>query len=189
VFCQCTHQGGDWGPCVVRGLVDGRFLVWWVIDNVEWTNSWNPSSFVFSFSSLFSSSFLGLAWELHVRSRERDGWSGVKIDLLWTFMVCIDDSAWFLKSLCCLSCPPFLVIFGALCCDFCGGVLRTSSCEILLRCHVWGPCASLVGHFAPRIHLKWTRFAGFPCCSSSCPRETISSIPLDCERFESIPLR
>jgi hypothetical protein len=21
--CQCTHQGGDWGPCVVRGLVDG----------------------------------------------------------------------------------------------------------------------------------------------------------------------
>jgi hypothetical protein len=26
--CQCTHQGGDWGPCVVRGPVDGRFLVW-----------------------------------------------------------------------------------------------------------------------------------------------------------------
>jgi hypothetical protein len=23
-----------WGPCVVRGPVDGRFLVWWVIDNV-----------------------------------------------------------------------------------------------------------------------------------------------------------
>jgi hypothetical protein len=34
VCCQCTHQGGDWGPCVVRGPVDGRFLVWWVIDNV-----------------------------------------------------------------------------------------------------------------------------------------------------------
>jgi hypothetical protein len=30
----------DWGPCVVRGLVDGRFLVWWVIDNVVWTDSW-----------------------------------------------------------------------------------------------------------------------------------------------------
>jgi hypothetical protein len=27
--CQCTHQGGDWGPCVVRGPADGRFLVWW----------------------------------------------------------------------------------------------------------------------------------------------------------------
>jgi hypothetical protein len=27
-------------PCVVWGPVDGRFLVWWVIDNVVWTNSW-----------------------------------------------------------------------------------------------------------------------------------------------------
>jgi hypothetical protein len=25
VCCQWTHQGGDWGPCVDRGLVDGRF--------------------------------------------------------------------------------------------------------------------------------------------------------------------
>jgi hypothetical protein len=25
---------------VVRGPVDGRFLVWWVIDNIVWTNSW-----------------------------------------------------------------------------------------------------------------------------------------------------
>jgi hypothetical protein len=32
--CQCTYEGGDWGPCVVRGPMDGRFLVWWVIDNV-----------------------------------------------------------------------------------------------------------------------------------------------------------
>jgi hypothetical protein len=27
-------------PCVVRGLVNGRFLVLWVIDNVVWTDSW-----------------------------------------------------------------------------------------------------------------------------------------------------
>jgi hypothetical protein len=27
VCCQCTHQGGDWGPGVVRGPVDGRLLV------------------------------------------------------------------------------------------------------------------------------------------------------------------
>jgi hypothetical protein len=40
VCYQCTHQGGDWGPCVVRGPVDGRFLVWWVIDNIVWTDSW-----------------------------------------------------------------------------------------------------------------------------------------------------
>jgi hypothetical protein len=26
--------------CVVRGPADGRCLVWWVIDNVVWTNSW-----------------------------------------------------------------------------------------------------------------------------------------------------
>jgi hypothetical protein len=40
VCCQCTHQRGDWGPYVVGGPVDGRFLVWWVIDNIVWTNSW-----------------------------------------------------------------------------------------------------------------------------------------------------
>jgi hypothetical protein len=40
VCCQCTHQGGDWGPCLVRGPMDGRLLVWWVIDNVVWTDSW-----------------------------------------------------------------------------------------------------------------------------------------------------
>jgi hypothetical protein len=71
------------------------------------TNSLNPSSFVFSFSFIFSSSFLGLAWELHVRSRKRDGWSGCKLDLVWTFVVCIDDWVWFLKALCCHSRFPF----------------------------------------------------------------------------------
>jgi hypothetical protein len=25
---------------VVRGPVDGRFLVWWAIHNVVWTDSW-----------------------------------------------------------------------------------------------------------------------------------------------------
>jgi hypothetical protein len=33
------HTLPIWGPCVVRGPVDGRFLVWWVIDNVVWTDS------------------------------------------------------------------------------------------------------------------------------------------------------
>jgi hypothetical protein len=70
-------------------------------------NSWNPNSFVFSSSSLFFSSFRGLAWELHVRSRERDGWLGGNLDCVWTFMVCIDDSAWFHKLFYCLSRSPF----------------------------------------------------------------------------------
>jgi hypothetical protein len=39
-----------------------------------------------------------------VRSRERDGCLGGKLDLVRTFMVCIDGSALFLK-----------LIFGALC--------------------------------------------------------------------------
>jgi hypothetical protein len=39
VCYQCFHLGQDWGPCVVQGPVDGRFLVCWVIDNVVWTVS------------------------------------------------------------------------------------------------------------------------------------------------------
>jgi hypothetical protein len=47
-----------------------------------------------------------------VRSRERDGCLGGKLDLVRTFMVCIDGSALFLKVVF----PSFLVlIFGALC--------------------------------------------------------------------------
>jgi hypothetical protein len=36
----CLEHIHSWGPCVVRGQVDGHFLVWWVIDNVVWTNFW-----------------------------------------------------------------------------------------------------------------------------------------------------
>jgi hypothetical protein len=60
------------------------------------------------FSSCFPLVFLGVSLELHVKSRERDGWPGGKLDLVWTFMLCIDDSVWFLKALCCLSRFPFL---------------------------------------------------------------------------------
>jgi hypothetical protein len=37
---EATHVSHMWGPCVVRGPVDGRLLVWWVINNVVWTDSW-----------------------------------------------------------------------------------------------------------------------------------------------------
>jgi hypothetical protein len=47
-----------------------------------------------------------------VRSRERDGCLGGKLDLVRAFMVCIDGSALFLKAVF----PSFFVlIFGALC--------------------------------------------------------------------------
>jgi hypothetical protein len=48
----------------------------------------------------------------------------------------------------------FLVIFGVLFCDFCGVVMRVIFCGILVGCHVWGPCASLAGDFAPRTPLN-----------------------------------
>jgi hypothetical protein len=45
---------------------------------------------------------------------ERVGWLGDKLDLVWTSLVCIDDSAWFLKALLCCSRLFLVVIFGAL---------------------------------------------------------------------------
>jgi hypothetical protein len=47
-----------------------------------------------------------------VRSRERDGCLGGKLDLVRTFMVCIDGSLLFLKVIFLLY---FVLIFGALC--------------------------------------------------------------------------
>jgi hypothetical protein len=47
-----------------------------------------------------------------VRSRERDGCLGGKLDLVPTTMVCIDGSAWFLKV---VFPSSFVLIFGALC--------------------------------------------------------------------------
>jgi hypothetical protein len=47
-----------------------------------------------------------------VRSRDRDGCLGGRLDLVRTFMVCIDGSALFLKVVFPLS---FVLIFGALC--------------------------------------------------------------------------
>jgi hypothetical protein len=48
-----------------------------------------------------------------VRSCEREGWFGGKLDLVWTSLWCIDDSVWFLKAWLCCSCSFFLVIFEA----------------------------------------------------------------------------
>jgi hypothetical protein len=49
-----------------------------------------------------------------MRFCERVEWSGGKLDLVWTSLVCIDDSTWFLKALLCCSRLFLLVIFGAL---------------------------------------------------------------------------
>jgi hypothetical protein len=150
-------------------------------------NSLNPSSLVSQFRPYFSSSFLGLAWELHVRSWETDGCTDGKLDLVRAFLACINNLAWFLKVVCCFSSPLwwfselFIVIFLV---DFWGRFLGD-----FVGCHVWGPCASLAGDFAPKSPLNLTRFGGFSSCSSSCPRETKSPIPPDCEWLGLIPLR
>jgi hypothetical protein len=39
VCCQCTHQG-EIEDRNVRGSVDGCSWLWWVINNVVWTDSW-----------------------------------------------------------------------------------------------------------------------------------------------------
>jgi hypothetical protein len=78
----------------------------------------------------------------------------------------------------------FVAIFGALCWrsfedDFLG-FLWVSRMRILCL---------FSGDFIPKSILNRTRFGGFSSWASSLPREAISSIPLDCERFGSIPLR
>jgi hypothetical protein len=68
-------------------------------------NSRTLAHLFFYFRSHFPSSFLGLASELHVRSREWDKCMGGKLDLVRTFMVYIDGSALFLKVVKCFSRP------------------------------------------------------------------------------------
>jgi hypothetical protein len=63
-----------------------------------------------------------------VRSRERDGCLGGKLDLIRTFIACIDGSAFFLKV---VFLSSFVLIFGALCwrCfenDFLGSLVRAT---------------------------------------------------------------
>jgi hypothetical protein len=60
-----------------------------------------------------------------VTSCERVGWSGGKLDLVWTFLVCIDDSTWLLKALLCGSRLFLVVIFGVLSWWFSWGVFGT----------------------------------------------------------------
>jgi hypothetical protein len=124
-----------------------------------------------------------------VRSCERVGWSGGKLDLVWTSLVCIDDSAWFLKTWLCLSRFPFLVIFGAFSWDFHGGFLEAFLCGIWCGSHTWGPCASFLGDIAPPNPWKVLRFGGFRWSSSSWGLVERFVIPHDWERFGAIHLR
>jgi hypothetical protein len=114
-----------------------------------------------------------------VRSCERDWWSSGKLDLVWTSLWCIDDSAWFLKAWMCCSCLFFLVIFGAFSWQFSWSDFETFLFGILWGMYAW----TLRGSFAfdsPRKSVsKGARFWGFRCSRVRCVLCGISSIPLD----------
>jgi hypothetical protein len=97
-----------------------------------------------------------------VRSWERDGCSGGKLDLVWTFMVCIDDSAWFLKAWLCLSRFTFLVIFGAFSWRFSCGSFETFLFEIWWGVYAWTLHGSCPCDSPPKSVGKGARFWGFP---------------------------
>jgi hypothetical protein len=65
-------------------------------------------------------------WDLE---RGMDVW--VKLDLVWTFMVWIDDSAWFLKVVCCLSCSLLWFSWRSFEDDFLGILLGVTYDDIV----------------------------------------------------------
>jgi hypothetical protein len=118
-----------------------------------------------------------------VRFCERVGWSGGKLDLVWTFLVCIDDSAWFLKALSCCSRLFLVVILGALSWWFSRCVFRT-----LLLGIWWGNSCEPFVVLLPLIPLPNPWVKGLDFWSFRCSRVRgvlggISSIPLDLTSF------
>jgi hypothetical protein len=129
--------------------------------------SWNPSSFGFPFSlTIFLRISIGLACEFHgeimwegrmIFLSMREGWLVGKLDLVWTFMVCIDDSVWFLKAWMCLSRLSFLVIFGA---------FSWSDFEVFLfgiwwGMYAWTLCGSFTFDSLPNLWAKGLDFGVF----------------------------
>jgi hypothetical protein len=108
---------------------------------------------------------------------------GGKLDLVWTFLWCIDDSAWFLKAWLCCSCSFFVVIFGALSGWIYWSVFGTFLLRIWWGMYVW----SLRGYFPcdspPKSVSNGGRFWGFRCSRVRGVLGEISSIPLDLYSF------
>jgi hypothetical protein len=96
-----------------------------------------------------------------------------------SFLLCIEDSTWFLKAFLCLSHFSFLVILEPFLGNFRGDVLEAFLCKILHGCYIWGPCATLLGDFAPAIPTKQLLFGGFRWSSHKVDLEGRLSISLD----------
>jgi hypothetical protein len=118
-----------------------------------------------------------------VRPCEREGWSGGKLDLVWTSLWCIDDSVWFLKAWMCCSHSFFLVIFGALSWRFSWGDFGTFLLGIWWRMYAWTLCGSFPFDSPPKSVSKGARFWDFRCSRVRGLLGGISSIPLDLASF------
>jgi hypothetical protein len=118
-----------------------------------------------------------------LRSCERDGWSGGKLDLVWTSLWFIDDSAWFLKAWICCSRSFFLVIFGAHSWRFSWSVFGTFLLGIWWGMYAWTLRGSFPFHSPPKSVGEGARFWGFRCSRVRGVLGGISSIPLDLESF------
>jgi hypothetical protein len=118
-----------------------------------------------------------------VRSCEREGWSGGKLDLVWTSLWCIDDSVWFLKAWMCCSHSFFLVIFGALSWWFSWSDFGTFLLGIWWGMYAWTLRGSSPFDSPPKSVRRGARFWGFQCSRVRGVLGGISSIPLDFASF------
>jgi hypothetical protein len=118
-----------------------------------------------------------------VRSYEREGWSGGKLDLVWTSLVCIDDSARFLKAWMCLSRFSFLVIFRAISWWFSWSDFEAFLFGIWWGMYAWTLRGSFPFDYPPKSMSKGARFWDFLGCRVRGVLGGISSIPLDLSSF------
>jgi hypothetical protein len=118
-----------------------------------------------------------------VRSWKREGWPGGKLDLVWTFMVCIDDSAWFLKAWLCLSHFSFLVIFGAFSWWFSCGGFETFLFGIWWGMYAWTLRGSFPFDSPPKSVSKEAQFWSFLWSRVRVVLGGNPSIPLDLASF------
>jgi hypothetical protein len=88
---------------------------------------------------------------------------GRKLELVWTFMVCIDDSAWFLKAWLSSSWFSFLVIFRAFSWCFSQSDFEAFISMICWGIYAWTLCGSFPFDYPPKCVIKGARFWGFRC--------------------------
>jgi hypothetical protein len=114
-----------------------------------------------------------------VRSCEREGWSGGKLDLVWTSLCCIDDSTWLLKAWMCCSRSFFLVIFEALSWWFSWSDFETFLLGIWWGMYAWTLRGSFPFDSPPKSVSKGARFWGSRCSRVKGILGGIFSIPID----------